>query len=422
MGNGDPNDMTNGNRAGISNYGADGVDYFGAGQVFSTGDPTKAVDLPGQSNGTRFTITGPATSWATPFVAGIATLAWAANTRGHATTVENCLTTTAWDLDSGDNRRRVVNAEKAVNCMNGGGNLAPLVEIGTPVDGAQVGTGLLTVNARALDYESGQRSPILWTLNGTQVGQSQYGENFLINVNSTGLLRLTASATDPQGLVGSKTITLQVSPTPPEVRITAPGSDGQTFIAGLPVDFLAQHINGGLAPLPCSSFSWDGFHSSTGTTPRFTNRPGCLIQEPFPVGTGSVVVRLSNQFGQTTATRTVTLVDDGLPHVRITNPTRTETTSTPGVLEALVDVRTPVSLQAVAVPAGRPVTFTWQATLPESGLVLIGNGQPLNWVVPVVPPNCTRLRGTITVKATDADGNIAEETLPVQFSGNCQPT
>jgi hypothetical protein len=124
--------------------------------------------------------------------------------------------------------------------MNGNvANYPPLVEIRTPSDGVDVSRGLAIASAVAIDYETGQRTPISWTLNGVSVGQSAYGANHTFNIPSTGRHRLTASASDPQGLVGSHTIVINVAPVPRDVRITTPLTDGQSFVAGLPAPILA---------------------------------------------------------------------------------------------------------------------------------------------------------------------------------------
>lgn len=407
-------------RAPISNWGAEDVDFWGAGSVMAPGDPDHQIDLGGEAKGTRMSSLPAATSFASPFVAGIAALTFTAGNAVSVGDAESCLSSTATTVDG----RPVVNAERAVRCALGpsAGGFSPVVEIQGPLDGANIGgLGLHTASAIAADYEDGKLNTINWSLNGVPIGPSIYGGSFTFQISTPGLVKLRASATDSAGHVGSHEITLTVVPAPPDVRITSPRQDGLPFIVGLPVQFHAVRL-GSLASSNCGGFVWDGFHSST-ATPLFTNRVGCTIDQSFlSIGTGTVNARATDAGLTGTATRSVSLVQDSSLHTRIVSPLRSDVIVN-DELGAAVDATGPTTVRAASVGGTGVLRYDWEirSTMGLAPTRYLNAGPDLTFSSPVVPSGCAAVLGKILVTVTDVDGKNASDELPVRFHGVCIP-
>lgn len=402
--------------ASISNRGGE-VDYFGAGGVFTTEDPDKATSPPG----TAIVTNGPATSWATPFVAGIAALTWAANTDKSAGDVEDCLSSTG-TLETSGGDHLIVNAAKAVACAQGNpANYSPGIVITTPADGGSTAPGPLSATAFAFDLEDGILHNIVWKVNGVGAGTSDSGMSHALAL-SPGVATIEASVIDTFSAGASAQVTMAVTPSPPILKIIDPPANMLTFNFGLPVSFVVVQTDAVAQP-SCSSFMWSGYDPLN--TQIFSNRPGCQIDvSSFGVGTDRVVVTL-NQNGLVGATsRTVNMVDDGKLHVRITSPARVDNLGDLVTPILGLDVGPPtksVAFGASVVPAGGTVTYDWFATPPDGGPELIpGSGTSAVIWTPTLPSgNCVKKTYTIGVRATDSDGNVDYDSMLVKFRGPC---
>lgn len=117
-----------------------------------------------------------------------------------------------------------------------GPNMAPLVDIAYPVDGATFDYGSMvqypTFKATAIDPETGDmcgasKSSLTWT--SDQDGK--IGEGCVlpaVELKSAGVHHITFTATDSEGLSSGKTVAVTVVPAKPIVYLTKP-QDGQTF-------------------------------------------------------------------------------------------------------------------------------------------------------------------------------------------------
>src|SRR5438128_4195900 len=114
-------------------------------------------------------------------------------------------------------------------------NVAPVVTISAPADGASAPAGtMVTLGATATDdFDGNVTSKIQWA--SSRVGALGGGGTRTVTL-SEGSHVLTASVTDSDGTTGSAQVRLTLTPTPPVVAITGP-TDGTTVFAGTGVAF-----------------------------------------------------------------------------------------------------------------------------------------------------------------------------------------
>ncbi|HWA71130.1 MAG TPA: DNRLRE domain-containing protein [Polyangiaceae bacterium] len=405
--------------AAISNYGAS-VDYFGAGGVLALGDATTPLSPTGAIHGLS-----PATSFSSPFVAGVAALTWAADTTKSAGQVESCLSSTSTVATAGGNHR-VVNAARAVSCALGSpANFAPAVQITTPADGIEAGLGINSARALAIDVEDGTLNSIGWSLNGTSAGSSASGQTLAYGISAPGIQTLTASVSDSSGAPGSATVKVSVTPAPPILRIVNPATDGQPFQLGFPITFLVEQTDYKVSPPACSSFKWDGWNSAN--APIFNGWSGCLLEyetSVFGLGTSRVTASLT-AFGLTgTATRTATVVDDGKLHVRIFSPTRPDNVGTITNPRYGLEIQTTngIAFASKIVPTDRTVTYRWSYG-PRGGpqTVVPNNDSPYLFWGPAGGNSCRDSYLDFWLVVTDTDGNQADDVYPVKVHNPCTP-
>jgi hypothetical protein len=387
------------------------------------GTPAAALN----PSGVAIRVEGPATSFSTPFVAGIAALTWAANTALSAGQVEGCLSSTS-TVDPQGGNHRVVNASAAVSCALGNpAQFAPAIMITSPTSGTATSLGLNTARAVAVDVEDGTLNAIGWAVNGVaQGGTSTSGGSFLYDLTVPGAITLRATVADSMGASASATALLSIPPAPPILRIVNPERDGHQFPFGLPVIFQVQQLDAGLSPPACSSFQWAGWDSTN--APMFSNRPGCLIEvAALGLGTSKVTASLT-KFGLTgTDTRTATVVDDGKLHVSINSPTRPDQLGTDSNPLWGLDVlpgTTAVAFGSLVVPALRNVA-TYQWTVGPRGALhtaIPGATLPgLLWTRNVNVPNCGHTDIVIGLLVTDVDANPAYDEMTIRLEATCSP-
>ncbi|TMA69280.1 MAG: DNRLRE domain-containing protein, partial [Deltaproteobacteria bacterium] len=114
-------------------------------------------------------------------------------------------------------------------------NVAPVVTISAPADGASAPAGtMVTLGATATDdFDGNVTSKIQWA--SSRDGALGGGGTRTVTL-SEGTHVLTASVTDSDGATGSAQVRLTVTPTPPVVAITGP-ADGTTVFAGTSLAF-----------------------------------------------------------------------------------------------------------------------------------------------------------------------------------------
>ena len=116
-------------------------------------------------------------------------------------------------------------------------NTAPVVTIGSPVDGSvSIETDLVGFSATAVDGEDGDLGGSLSWVSDLD-GPIGSGASFSLSTLSVGAHLVTASVTDAHGATGTATVGVTVAPnTAPTVSISAPG-DGSSFVATEAITF-----------------------------------------------------------------------------------------------------------------------------------------------------------------------------------------
>ncbi|HHC08916.1 MAG TPA: hypothetical protein ENK55_09390, partial [Actinobacteria bacterium] len=246
-------------RAKPSNYGSktDGrsVDIYGPYCVYSIGDPS----TPYANNDVR-KVCG--TSFASPFVAGVAALVKAADPNLGPDDIWEILRDTAHrggvDLDGpiGGHQLRI-DAAAAVAKALGVEIAPPRVTITEPADGEQfVLNEFPEFSALATEFTA-FLLPVRWESNVD--GPLTDGPTFDTVAGAdltTGVHTITATAVDVLGQVGTAEITIEVVDQPPEVSIAWP-QPGTKVYAGQEVDLVGKSYDPDLfGPLPSKGVYW----------------------------------------------------------------------------------------------------------------------------------------------------------------------
>lgn len=230
--------------ASYSNWGFEDVDIFAPGTVFVGPD----FVTPGVSSKSG-------TSFASPFVAGVAALIWAADPTLSANEVIGLLMTHAHDSPALV-VERYVNAWGSVKAALGG-NTPPNLDVQTPVEGAtySLGSELISFSAVATDDED-----ITPTVTWTSHRDGLVGTGTLVQRNdlSVGIHIMTATATDSRGFEDFEHFTFEVIDDPPFVEITNPPHESE-FFQGQTIYLTATTRDTNLvppAPLPDADVRW----------------------------------------------------------------------------------------------------------------------------------------------------------------------
>lgn len=272
-----------------SNFGRElgTVDIFGPFTVWVGNNPSDRVPFSGET--TAKLIDG--TSFASPFVAGVAALIWAADPTLSADTVEGILMGTAHRAAAPGDVPRWVDAHAAVTRALGftpPANFPPQIRIVTPRDGATVDLNRgVSFFAEASDREDG-RPNVSWT-NGATV---RNGVSASFRFNTLGAVTVRATAIDREGASSTASVRVNVVNSPPVARIDAPAA-GATVYRGVPVRLqgYATDINEGLEHegdrLPGSQLTW-----ASDRPGDFAPRAGGEAEVTFP-SAGSRTITLT---------------------------------------------------------------------------------------------------------------------------------
>lgn len=408
-----------------SNFGSKGsIDFAGPWH------PMRAIWQNPADN--RFEVSDGATSAATPFVAGIAALLFAAGPEvaqanllpGVAANVElpgdplgtrvlQCLHAGSVGIGFRNGNTHVPGALKSIRCMRGGAidaDLPPGIMILDPPDPSTAFVGqLVQVRAVAGDYEDGSLF-ISWSSNidgglgGTN--SEQFGT---VVFRTPGTHILTASATAQTGgtvQTVSDSVVVEVAPAPFDIHIVTPPADGQTFAAGVGVKLAATGTGFGIVQPDPATITWSAVRDSDGAF-DFVGVPGLNVTRSFTT------------LGATTESHTVT--------VTRTDPVTLETVSAqrqlfvlPGgpVLEILSPPLDPftnvanISYTANATleaSANFPVTgFSWAVFL-GNAQYNAGTGNPSTWRPDsVLNFSCSNRLAILQVTATSTLGTFTD--------------
>ncbi len=373
-----------------SNYG-DQVDLFAPFIVYRGFAPDQAWLY-------KDALIGGGTSYASPFVAGVAALFLAADPAMSADVLESRLYTTAHP-SSDSSVRRYVDAYAGV--LASLGSVAPRIEITSPTSGHTVGYGGLHnvgFSAKADDVEDG--SPcctIQWTSSAD--GVIGWGPAMTFTFATPGVRTITATATDSSGLSRSTSITVTVINQAPTATILSPAPWTSVY-RGAPVAFQGNATDPNQITLPCSALSW---HFSYTTV---TTAAGCTPTLSFPtVGWENVLLRATDEYGA---------VHDVAQWIYVAEPPAgvpIATIVTPGVGGGVWGNGSNTLTGSATDPDGdTALTYLW-SVIDHGTTTLIGTGPTLSWRPrDTIPMSCGGRDVTLQLDVIDSTGNTGTTT------------
>lgn len=405
-------DVASNDRAPNSTYGTSGsggtVDLFGPFGLWLGPTPGTVGNV---------ATWGEGTSYASPFVAGVAALVWSADPGLSANGVADILTATAHTHSGDDDVPRWVNAFGAVKAALG--DVPPTVEILAPFGNpASALLGIATdLRAETFDFEDGADCcTVTWTSSrdgtlGLGIGlHHAHAHTF----TSLGLRRVTATTRDTANNVGAVSFDVDVVNPPPTLTIGTPGPDSE-HLQGQPVALRATTFDPNEASnaLPCTSLVWT---SSVPGDPL--PRTGCEVEVVFEtIGARVLTVTGTDAYGATgSAAVGVSVIAppaDLPPVVRITSPKSTD----PFFLHE------PMTLAGTAVdPEGGDIashawSVAWTHRGVPSGPVSLGTAPSRSWTPSdTIGSSEGDYVVTLTYVARDAGGHAGSDTLTFEFT------
>jgi subtilisin family serine protease len=244
-------------RASYSNYGSatddNSVDIFAPGNLYGV-KAIEAANSTARKDDLQF-IGG--TSYASPFVAGVFALTWAADPSQSHLDVRRCVLSTV-HRDSFTGERRRIDALGALSCAAGGTH--PWVEVVTPAPESSFvrGLDLVSLMAEVDDYEQGDTLTVRWTssLNGflgTSTSRSAFNIDRALALD-LGEHEICARVLDDTGRDWVDCTDINVTSAPPVAEILAP-FENQLFIASSTIDFLGRSFDPDGSPV--TKISWE---------------------------------------------------------------------------------------------------------------------------------------------------------------------
>lgn len=324
------------------------------------------------------------TSFASPFVAGVAALVKAADPSLGAGAVWALLRDAAHQEGVGfaeviSGHRRRVNALDAVAAALGVEQTAPTISITSPADGKELLPGQwLELKAQAVDFK-GTPLPVEWKVDGVVRGAGPVETALGLELDGDGEHRITATAVDMNARSATDEVTVGVVRPAPDVRIASPHS-GDSFWATNQITLSGESGDPATnSMLPEHDVRWT-VRPAAGGPAAFTAH-GHEAKVPAGIlGAGSYTVELTGDNGTTaadTASFTVKATPPGqsLPTPVIVTPKTSTVASTEGHA-------VPVTLEGSAFDADEgslPGTrLRWTVTGPddEQHVVCQGSGVP----------------------------------------------
>jgi hypothetical protein len=221
------------------------------------------------------------------------------------------------------------------------------------------------------------------------------GKTLDYGFSTPGTRIVTATATAPNGLPGSATVTVVAKNTPPAVSIRKPAAN--VLYRNVAYKFQGDsHDANEPFGLPCSSLVWS-------TTPFTQWQPpmGCSAMTKFPnAGIYKVRLNANDAYGLPAppAIKTITVKDkpkQSAPSVTLVQPDD----------DAALNPGTKYTLNAIGSDVDNdPIAYTWTITYGSTTKV-IGNGAQFSWrPADDISFTCGGRSVTLTVTASDNDG------------------
>ena len=326
-----------------SNYGSktDGrsVDIYGPYCVYSIKDPADPI----ATNDVR-RVCG--TSFASPFVAGVAALVKAANPSLGPKEIWEILRDTAYEggleLDQPiEGHQRRINAAAAVAKALGVEMSPPEVVINQPADGKKYSQDEFPEFSATATEFTNFALPILWEsdIDGPLNNAPSFDTVRAADL-TPGVHTITATAVDMLGQVGTAQITIEVVNEPPEVSIAWP-QPGTKIYEGPPPQFIGQTNDPDtFGPLPDSDVFWVISRKSSNEIVAARIGHTAMMLESLPPG--SYTVEFSAEDGSITVIAVSDLTVLAVP---------------PGESVPLLGIQEPKGGQSLGSYNGDPVTI-----------------------------------------------------------------
>ncbi|HSJ26486.1 MAG TPA: S8 family serine peptidase [Longimicrobiales bacterium] len=405
---------------GSSNWGSDRtslntVRMFGPFDVWSVADAVAADEMNTTPNGDAGIISG--TSYAAPYVAGVAGLVWAANPGLHATQVEQLLLSNAHTHSTDPRVPRWVNALGAVR-QAVGGNTPPFVSIISPLDGSRHPRGRVMIEFAA-DVEDLDGDAVNVTWRSDRDGVIGTGHTLRRNDLSFGTHVVTATASDGVFSTESGSVAFEVFNEFPTLELITP-RPWQYFCVGQTVSFLANATDLNNPPafdVPEANITW---HLGSRSGPVFGT--GSSASHTFDVA-GEHQFHVSAQdigglYASETAMIRMRDCDGLVPTATILEPAA----DTPygdsdwtfdGFDASRGEWYKDVTLRGEGMdPEDGVLTgaaLTWSLRLDNGSWSTLGTGADLN--VRLYSAECTGRWHTVRLLAADSDGNTSAAAL-----------
>jgi subtilisin family serine protease len=373
-------------RYGSSNWGGQ-VDLFGPNVVYHGASPVFAI-----GNNSKV---GIGTSYAAPFVAGVAALIIAAKPSIGVGELEAKLINEAtWSYDT--TVQRLVNAYRSVKSALG--PVAPHVKIVSPAPSTTHNYGGFGVSlvAEVDDLEDGPSCcTVTWSSNVD--GPLGSGRSLNVVFPAPGARTLTVTAVDSSGMSRSATVNINVVNTAPTTQILAPAMYA-TVYRNTDVALLGRATDPNEITLPCSStkLTW-----SSGYGTPFV-RWGCNPTVKFPsVGWQLIQFRAMDAYNASSPTASVWVYVDeppaGVPTASITSPA-------PG--GGVWGNAANTLVGSGYDPDGDSTMLVYRWVVIDRGVrYSIGTGKSLSWTPSsTIPSNCGGRDVTLELTVTDTAG------------------
>ena len=388
-----------------SNTGNESVDIWAPYRTYSGADPDNTANAARLISGTSF---------ATPYVAGVAAMLEAAQPSLDAGDIESLLISTS--RPGVGAARRYVQAGTAV-FSRFGGNAPPFLDITTPSDGAERLTGPSFLARASASNPDGATPTVRWRFAGASAGT---GTSNSIETEGLGFGTRTLQATMVDGPYAlTDTISVVLTNDPPVVTLTAPQpgavvQQSQSFV------LRATSRDGNFAPdseLPDANVRWfvDG-----GTTPIATGHQATITGGDLgPIG--SHTIRVEGFDGTLTDTDqvTITVVGDSgniPPTATIVAPEQDDLF---GVGQS-VDFQGTGSDPEDGALSGAQLVWTQTGDRNGDGVVsagetdfVLGTGTSFSAVLQTAAECEGTWEHEITLSVTDTDGATSTDTITV---------